>query len=107
MQINKTATRILSPVMLTVRDSLKKVCDIDKYELKDDSNVVIGWTIPKSLFEVPDLLKTINVNGYVRVARSMTNSGDFMFEKFTYRHTEGNILISLSVFIDSTTIEVM
>lgn len=106
IKINQV-TRVLSPVKRDIRDSLEKVCKIDKYEIKDEDNIVIGWSIPFSEMDLQTFQQKISVNRYKWMAKSTTKTDDFTYLIFTYCFEPKSILIRVTSFLDHFTVEVL
>ncbi len=106
IKVNKI-TRVMSPLTRAVRDELEKFVKIDKFELKDSGDVVVGWSLPFSELNLQTFLDKITVNNFVWVARSSTRTEDFTYEIYTYEYKPQKILIRITTFIDYFTIEVL
>lgn len=104
MNINQV-TRMLCPSTRFVRDHLARVTDIDKHEIKDTTNAVVGWQIPKEVLTHEDMVRLFTVNGILRVARSENTDPTTHLTIIKYTHRLGDYLIESTVFPEFITIK--
>lgn len=104
MQFNQV-TRVLSPHTRLVRDTLQKFVELDKHEIKDQSNVVVGWQLPKEIVTHEAMVKLFTVNGIKRVARSDTTDSQTNLTITKYTHRVGDVLIETTMFPEFLTIK--
>lgn len=106
MKFRNVVTRVLNPVVKEVRDVLQNVCEIDKYELKDSADIVIGWNIPRKDIELQEFLQKVKTVNLRKVAWSTSKDSEsqVISEQFTFQW--GDILIGVTAFESSYSIEV-
>lgn len=104
MKFNQV-TRVLSPHTRLVRDALQKFIELDTNEIKDQSNVVIGWQLHKESITHEELVKLFTVNGIKRVARSDTSDPQTNLTITKYTHRVGDTLIETTMFPEFITIK--
>ncbi len=103
MKVNQV-TRVLSPATRMVRDKIQRLIPLDAHEVKDSTNTVIGWQIPKSVITHEGIVNMFTVNGITRVARSDSTDPTESITVTKYTHRVENVLIETNVFPEFITI---